>query len=319
MSISFRSVGNESELEQVMGLMQQANPDSDPQRMAARITKAPNYDLWQTRVAAENGKIIAALQIFDRQMWLNGEKIKLAGLGNLSVHPEFKNRFNATELIKDTLGLLKEFEYPLSVVLTRDNTHYEKFGYFVMPALEYSFDKISGYDTTGVRPFDRAKDLAEVAKIYEAFNSQRNGPFCRSDQDWENQLQWGNDDASAFWVLENEGQLNAYVRGRVKQGVVEVLEFGGWKSYASFFRRLLVVMFEELDFHTAKISLRREEPFFNAAYIPARQAQDTRMMWAVLDERKLQENLDMNSAEEVQHYLKQLRDFQITFWYTDAF
>jgi hypothetical protein len=80
----------------------------------------------------------------------------------------------------------------------------------------------------------------------------------------------------------------------------------------------MYIVFNEHDFYTAKISLRREEPFFNASYVPARQKHDTRLMWSVLNESKLADMLGIEPSG-VQTFIKQLRDFQITFWFADAF
>ena len=64
---------------------------------------------------------------------------------------------------------------------------------------------------------------------------------------------------------------------------------------------------------SVEISIRREEPFFNASYIPARP------MFAVLDEEKLANAIGMRDGKSASDFLKQLRDHQITFWRTDAF
>lgn len=125
---------------------------------------------------------------------------------------------------------------------------------------------IPTYDTTGVRPFDREKDLGRVMDIHKVFNSIRNGPVCRSSADCEAHTEYSADGPKAFWVFERDGELNGYIRGRVNHGILEILECGAHKSYAAYFRRILTVVFEEMNFYTAKISLRREEPFFNASF-----------------------------------------------------
>jgi predicted acetyltransferase len=319
MSISIRSVENEAELEKVFDLLHQANPNTPRDYFSARVRSEPNFELWHTRVALENEKIVAAIQVFDKKMWLNGKAVQFGGLGHLALAPGHESKFIPAELIQDTLDLLKEFGFPLSVVFTNDNKLYSNFGFVVMPFLEYSFEKFAAYDTAGVRPFDREKDLERVMEIYNEFNRVRNGPICRTPADWEAQKKYNADDPKAFWVFEREGELNGYVRAKINSGVLEILEFGAYKSYAAYFRRILTVMFDKLDFYMAKISLQREEPFFNASYIPARHAQDTRMMWAVLNEDKLADILAIREPEGTNNFMKQLRDFQITFWRTDVF
>lgn len=320
MNTNIRSVENQAELERVFDLVDRASPEMSRDQISTRVLNQPNFEFWQTRIALDDrDEIVASVQVYDKNIWLNGREVKVAGLGNLSVAPEVQDKFDKAELIKDTMDLLREFNYPLSMVFSSEGEFYTQLGYFVMPAIEFSFEKFEAFDTHGVRRFEQEKDLERVMEIYRSFNSQRNGPVVRTKADWERQLESGVDDAEAFWVFERDGELNAYIRAKLDRGLLDILEFGGWKSYAAYFRRIMNIMFEELNFYTAKICLRREEPFFNAAYIPARQKQDTRMKWAVLDEKKLAEILEISELGGVDAFLKQLRDFQITFWYTDAF
>lgn len=319
MSVEIRSVENKAELEKVFDLLHKTNPNVPRKFFSDRVLNEPNFDLWQTRIAVQNDKIIATIQIFEKKMWLKGKQVPFGGLGNLAVSPSSINNFNSDELIQDTLDLLDEFGYPLSVVFTNNNDFYAKFGFVVMPSYEYSFEKFAAYDATGVRPFDRYKDLERVMEIYYEFNHIRNGSVCRTPDDWEAQTKYNADDPKAFWVFERDGELNGYVRGKLHEGILEILEFGAHKSYAAYFRKILTVIFEELNFYTAKISLRREEPFFNASYIPARHKQDMRMMWAVLNEAKLADSLNIQEPGGAKNFIKQLRDFQTTFWHTDMF
>jgi predicted acetyltransferase len=319
MSVTIRSVENETELEKVFDLLHQANPSTPREYFSARVQSEPNFELWQTRIAADDDKVVATIQIFDKKMWLNGRAVRFGGLGHLAVSPDYKSAFELAELLQDTLDMLKEFGYVLSVVFTEDNDFYLKFGFAVMPSFEYAFEKFAAYDTTGIRPFDRAKDFERVMEIHEEFNSLRNGPVCRTQADWEAQTKYHADDPEAFCVLEREGDLSAYIRGKLNRGIFEILEFGAHKSYAAYFRRILTVIFEKLNFYSAKISLRRDEPFFNASYIPAKHKQDSRMMWAVLNQQKLAENLGFQAPDEVEKFMKDLRDFQTTFWRTDVF
>ncbi len=318
MSVTIRSVENPAELEKVFELLETNHPDISKERFAARMQHESRYEFWQTRVAEENGQFVAVLQVFDRKMWLKGKPVPFAGLGHFAVHPEHKSHFNSAELIKDTLNLLSEFDYPLSVVLSRDNSFYERFGFVPMPLIEFSFEKFEVSDVSGVRPFDRAKDFERVMEMHSEFNKDRNGPLCRVPADWEAQLNYRNDSSQVFYVIERDGAVNGYLRGAIKNRVLEILEFCGVKSYAALFRRIMYIVFNEQDFYTAKISLRREEPFFNASYVPARQKQDTRLMWSVLNEAKLADTLGIETSA-VQSFIKQLRDFQITFWFADAF
>ncbi|MFQ6112456.1 MAG: GNAT family N-acetyltransferase [bacterium] len=318
MTLNIRSVENETELEKVFDLLHEVNPDTPRDYFSSIVRGQPNFERWHTRIASEHDKVVATIQVFDKKMWLNRKEVRFGGLGHLAVSPGYESKVNPAEITEDTLDLLQEFGYPLSVVFTNDNEFYSNLGFVAMPLLEYSFDQLAAYDTTGVRPFDGEKDLECVMEIYNEFNSGRNGPVCRTLADWQAQSQYNADDPKAFWVFEQDGRVYGYVRGRIREGVLEILEFGASKSYAAYFRRILTAMFDELDFHTAKITLRRDEPFFNASYISAHYTQDTRMMWSVLNEEKLADILG-SEPDGVNNFMKQLRDFQTTFWRTDVF
>ncbi|RMF64771.1 MAG: GNAT family N-acetyltransferase [Calditrichaeota bacterium] len=318
MSIDIRSVEGESELAAAVQLMSETHPEL-ARRVGLGQAGCADTDLWHTRVAMDGTKLVAAGQILDKMMWLNGQQVPFAGLSCLSVHPDYRGKFKLSELVRDTVDILKEFGYALSVVFTDDNGLYEPHGFVPMPAIEFAFERFAAYDTSGVRPFDAGKDLERVMKLHTAFNQGRHGPVVRSRLDWERQVELMQPDRETFWVLERDGHLNAYLRGRLVDGTLVISEFGGDKSYAAYFRRILTVVFDELDFYTARISLRREEPFFNAAYIPARQRQDTRMMWAVLNPDRIAQFLGFPGPQEVMKFIQQLRDFQTTFWLEDTF
>lgn len=320
MSIQVRSVKDESELEKVFDLLHQTNPYVPRAYFAQRIKHEPKYKLWQTRVAVnEKEELYGTIQIFDKKMWFAGKEVQVGGLGHLATLPDAEPS-TATQLIEDSLDMLREFGFPMSVVTSgMDFKLFQQFGFMVMPMIEYSFEQFEAFDTSGVRPFDRNKDLDRVIAIHQEFNRDRIGPIARTPEDWESQFNYPVVDPNAFWVFERDGELNGYVRGKIRQGVLEILEFGAWKSYAAYFRRIMRVMFEELDFYTARISLRRDEPFFNACYIPARQKQDTRIMWCVLDPEKMMKITGTESPPHLESELRQLRNFQITFWLADAF
>lgn len=317
MGVNFRSAQNRDEVEQVFDFILEDNPQLSRHTLSNKVIDHPTFELWQTRIAEKNGEIVGTIQIFHKKIWLHGVQLPIAGLGHFRI--DSNADFEAAALFEHTLNLLKEFGHSLVIVFSEDTRLFENLGLFPMPLIEYKFEKFAAYDTKGVRPFDEGKDLPRVMEIYHTFNSDRDGPICRTENDWRAQVEFYTGDSYPFWVIEQEGSVVGYLRGYMKSGHLEITEFGGLKSYASYFRKMMTVMFSELDFYTVKLNIRREEPFFNAAYIPARQKTDARMMWKILDEEKLASQLNFKNTDELSEFIKRLRDFQITFWRSDAF
>src|SRR5436190_649851 len=70
-------------------------------------------------------------------------------------------------------------------------------------------------------------DLPEIMRRYDETNAGRSGTTVRSPEYWRSQLEWLDEDRDGFLVTRWEhGALAGYVRSRVEEDAVEILELG---------------------------------------------------------------------------------------------
>ncbi|MCG7488784.1 N-acetyltransferase [Vibrio sp. Of14-4] len=77
-------------------------------------------------VSNDEGEIIGYVMF--SPVTLNGEDLNWQGLAPLAIHEEYRCQGLAAELVKEGLASLKEFGYPVCVVLG-DPNYYSRFGF----------------------------------------------------------------------------------------------------------------------------------------------------------------------------------------------
>ena len=104
--------------------------------------------------------------------------------------------------------------------------------------------------TVRISPF-QDQDLPAVMRLYQAANAERTGTFMRSLTYWQEQRTWLHEDLQSFLVAHDYATdvPVGYVRNRVAQDTVEVLELGIEGENLDIGRTLLSAIAMQSDGH----------------------------------------------------------------------
>jgi predicted acetyltransferase len=306
--VEIRGCRTRAELELVVDLLDRAFAKTEREYFERHVLRDPTLQPEDTRILLRNGKILSSVQIFPRGLWIDGRQVRFGGIGNVGTDPDVRKGGFASMVMWDALARLRDRHIQMAILTTTINAYYERFGFRTVERELFTLTDISGSLAPGVRVFRREQDLALVRKIYEDYNRTSVGPVVRDDLYWNGQFDFCGEDSDKFLVLEDRGQIDAYIRAAVQKGELHILEFGARANIPSAFESLLrsvallapgvpVKMFLSVE-ERARIDLRR----------PHTAAKDTDMMVYVMDE----------SVRDVVEKRLMKRN-TMTFWLSDFF
>jgi len=170
----------------------------------------PWQDVEGIRVAVENGKFTSTVRVFIRQMYLNGEKVAVGGIGEVSTLPEYRRLGLATRLLQDAIRFMEEREIAISSLHGGQRIYsvegWERIPrYFARERMPAKSD-----DTFHIRPIDfqSPKELEQLAALYDGYSRRFNGTFVRDhSRYWQD---WVRTESPQAWVAEQDGEIKGY-------------------------------------------------------------------------------------------------------------
>ena len=154
-----------------------------PSDVAARLPQPPAENV---RVAEAGGAVVGALRYHAIGHFFGGRSVPSAGIGGVVVEPEARGDRTAERLVVSTLRELREKGFVISVLYPATVPVYRRCGY------EYAAFRVN-YKTP-LRLLPRAggppaekwtdDDLDEIAEVYRAWASGRNGLVDRPASWW---------------------------------------------------------------------------------------------------------------------------------------
>jgi GNAT superfamily N-acetyltransferase len=203
-------------------------PDARPNLFRRQTDNDSTYRRRHSRVVEVDGRVVAHLRIFDRQMWLRGARLRAAGIGSVATNPDYRCRGLANALLRDTIGLLRRDGYHLSFLGSEvAPAFYERLGWRVVREPSHGVQAAEAARLSGgqaalpaspagltIRPFELS-DLVAVAQIHGDATSGRTGAVARSLRYWGDHMSWVDGDAGGFLVAADARQQpSGFVRSR---------------------------------------------------------------------------------------------------------
>lgn len=265
MEYQIRSPRTQKELEQVFDLLGNCFTRTSREYYVKRTLNDPNFELWQFQTLWKNGRPVSNVQIYDKNIWINGKKVKAAGIGSVATEVQYRNRGFASTLMCHAMEVIKNRGFKLALLFTKVPDFYEKFNFSVVPRVTCLFNyspKIS-MKNKKIRRFCSRSDLSEIMQIHKIFSNNRNGCIIRGKKDWEAQRKYFNENDELFLVLENQDRITSYVRGRFQHesnlSNVKLVEYGSTDSTLFLLPFFLKFIFEDFNPHSVSITLSQED------------------------------------------------------------
>ncbi|MDZ7373418.1 MAG: GNAT family N-acetyltransferase [candidate division KSB1 bacterium] len=316
--MEIRSPKNEAELEAVFDLCALAFSGTSRAYFSRSVRNDPDWEPWHTRVLCEGDRIVSTVQIFAREIAFHNGWIPCAGIGNVATHPAFRGRGLASSLLADTLRLVRQNGYAVSLLFTGIPGFYRRLGYRVLPTrrniLRWREGAVPG--GRGVRAMAPG-DWPYVRDLHE--NHARGCPVLvrRSAE------RWAALDKSAIsyrpqWLVHDAQQgVDGYLR-------LDRIDDRWWVTeYGAPSEEILDALLDEAFRRSGASqilvdSLDREGLLAKSPFL-AGSAQVGELMIAILDRDLLTRSLGLSQPEEVDEYVEHLSQQGVDMWRTDFF
>ena len=176
-------------------------------------------------VAVDRGTIVSTLQVFRKQVRVNGAVVQVAGIGNVFTADAYRERGLASQLLTRAIAAMDEHEFDLSMLFATRLIFYGRHGWqshvrhlvFIEPA---PVAPTGRYD---IAPFEAA-DLDAVMRVYDSYTAGLSGPTLRDRRYWLGQLQYAGNPQEHFLVARAGGEIVAYARGTTLYDFYVIME-----------------------------------------------------------------------------------------------
>lgn len=174
--------------------------------------------LEHTLVAEQDGRLVAAVDVFMREMRDGtGLPVKVGGIGSVATHESFRKQGLSGQLLTNAIDLMQREGCAWSLLFASLVDHYGKYGWVETPWRKYVCHGrkpyapshtyvIEGLGNSGPWPFEAS------ARIYESFNAAR--PMChvRTPLYWAEAIRVRLELPDRLtWVAHRDGKLQAYI------------------------------------------------------------------------------------------------------------
>lgn len=198
-----------------------------------RLVNGPNGGLESLWVGEENGRLVAACQLFWKRQWIGGEALPVMGLGSVAIAPTHRRRGLAQRFLTAAFEHTRERGDIGSALYPFRASFYEKLGYGLAgEAHQYQIPPALLPDDREarerVRLVDTEDDEAAMRAVYAEAVRTQTGQMDRTERNWTNV--WGGEGQAAvvYWGEGGEAEGYAIVRYRsdlpVTQRFLEVEE-----------------------------------------------------------------------------------------------
>ena len=172
-------------------------------------------DLGQVHVIEEDGEVRASATVLPLQSFVDGEPRPMGGISAVMVHPAYRRRGYAGELMRAVLRDMRERDVALSLLSPFAHAFYRVFGYeLASEAIEYKLkpsDLPTSPEQRHLRAY-REDDLPSLMTLYEAEAKRHALSVRRSQAHWKSTVAEKGRDVA---VYGRDGSIEGYVIYRI--------------------------------------------------------------------------------------------------------
>jgi predicted N-acetyltransferase YhbS len=300
--------GDRRQLEAVIDLCDSAFKDTAREYFERHMWLDKTIVPEDTRILVKNGVLVSSVQVFPRRSFVNGSILETGGIGNVATLPSERHHGYAEIVLKNAIEYMRTRKWPLSLLTTKINSYYEKFGFRTINSELALTEPRRSMTYPNIRVLEKERDLDAVSRLYEKYNADLAGPFVRDPLYWSSQLEFCDEDKSLFLVYEIENEIVAYLRAKRKPDRTSLMEYAYSKGHEDCQHRL----FEHLHFTAGMKPLEVYTSSDEKPVLASLNILDVRV-----DNELMINFLDNDFDEGMRQCL--LEDNGFTFWLTDFF
>lgn len=184
----------------------------------AHLPDRPGFSAENLRVGVVRKKIVSAALVRQYTMRYGGALLKVAGIGSVCTHVEYRKRGYASALMQDVLAYVAEQGAHLALLHGRIPHFYENFGFSpVFPKYYMTFSTAGAAELPAYLTIREAQreDLPQLAWLYETHWGGR-VTFTRSPDIWR----WRFDRVDSLLVADDDrGNLGGYLLRKLDDNI----------------------------------------------------------------------------------------------------
>lgn len=195
---------------------------------ARYLVHDPSYRDDLCFVAEVDGRLVSTLQVFRKHVRTAAAVLAVGAVGNVYTAPAWRARGLAAALLDEAVGALEAHGFDASLLFAEKLAFYGRHGWESTPR-HLAFLPAGGPAApppAGTRPFDAARDLAEVMRIYDAYSGSVPGATVRDAAYWHGQLRYAGNPGERFLVVRRGAEMVAYARAADLYDLNVVIEHG---------------------------------------------------------------------------------------------
>ena len=154
--------------------------------------KNARLDLEQVHVIEEDGEVRASATVLPMESFVDGEPVPMGGVAAVMVHPAYRRRRYAGDLMRAALGDMRERGQHLSLLSPFAHAFYRSFGYeLASEVIEYTLkptDLPTSPEQSKLRAY-REEDLPAMMALHEAEGRRHQLCAPRSGAHWRKVLE----------------------------------------------------------------------------------------------------------------------------------
>jgi GNAT superfamily N-acetyltransferase len=178
-------------------------------------------------VGEAGGRLVSTLQLFRKRVRVGGATLEVAALGNVYTDPALRADGAASALLQRAVEVMPAHGFDVSLLFASKLDFYARFGWRTALRQLTFIDAAPRQASlpTGVQVFDAGRDMADVAAVYDAYNTAP-GATLRDAAYWRGQLRYAGNPGERFLVARRDHRVVAYARATTLYDLNFITEHG---------------------------------------------------------------------------------------------
>ncbi len=180
----------QEEMEEMIELLCLIHRPDGRERYTRYILGDSSYTWEQTRVVVVDGRIVATLRIWDRQMRIGSSVVRMGGIGGVGTLPQHRGKGYASAMMRDAVDYMHRSGYQVGVLFSEiPFVFYRRLGWECLPRAGFCIRRQQAVETQEttwqVEAFDEGRDLEQAVVLYHAYNARQSGTILRPRAHWD--------------------------------------------------------------------------------------------------------------------------------------